>query len=123
DDGWLFGSEKGHYDGTLIFWAPNKEVYYIADGYTDIYSIFSYNNGILAIGYQSGDSGILFEIIKEDGKWIAKRLMTLPSPPFGYAFGPNNELLFSDGPNDYAVINSEIIPLKCELELEGSYFD
>lgn len=123
DDGWLFGSEKGHYDGTFIYWAPDKEAYYIADEYTEIYSIFRYNNSILAIGYDIGDAGVLFKIINEDDRWVAKRIMTLPSPPFGYAFGPNNELFFSDGPNDYAVINNQIVPLKCELKVEGSYFD
>lgn len=125
EDGWLFGSEKGHYDGAFIFWSNVQQPYYLTNSFTDIYSIFEHNNKIKAIGYQvlsSKDAGVLFEISKANGKWEAKKVATLPSPPFGYAFGPNNELLISDGPNDYAVIDNKIIPLKCELEFEGSYF-
>ncbi len=126
DNGWLYGSELGHYDGEFLFWSENGEEYSLSDAYTDIYKIMHHNNKIIAFGYQviaGGDSGALFEIEKVDGIWKAKQFLTLPSPPFGYAISPDGHLLLSDGPNDYAIIDREIVPLKCEKTFDGNYFN
>ena len=119
-DGWLFGSEKGHYDGAFVFWSATKRPYYLSP-FTDIYSIFEYQDEIWAIGYQvfaDGDAGVVFKVKNIDGEWRAIRGMTLPSPPFGYAFGPDKQLLLKDHLNHYALIGEQIIPLRCRTPNE-----
>jgi hypothetical protein len=114
-NGWLFGSEKGHYDGAFVFWSESEELYELSP-FTDIYSIFEFNNEIWAIGYQifaDNDAGVVFKVKNIDGEWRAIRDMTLPSPPFGYAFGPDEQLLLKDYLNHYALIDEQIIPLQC----------
>lgn len=126
DNGWLYGSELGHYDGEFLFWSDSGEEYLLGDAGTDIYKIMHHKDKIIAFGYQviaGGDSGALFEVERVAGIWKAKQILTLPSPPFAYAISPDGHLLLSDGPNDYAIIDLEIVPLKCEKTFDSSYFE
>lgn len=114
NNGWLFGSERGHYDGDFIFWSVNES--YRLQPWTDIYSIFKHEGKILAIGYQifaDKLAGVIFEISEHETKWQAQRVSTLPSPPLGYAIGLNNMLLLKDELNHYALLNDQIVPLQC----------
>ncbi len=126
EGGWLYGSELGHYDGDFVFWSKSKGVQDI-NQHADIYGIVEINGKILAFGYEvlaNGDGGSLFEIFKNsEGYWDFKRLVTLPSPPFGYAISKEGHLLLTDVPNDYAVIENQIVPLKCTKQFAKSYFD
>lgn len=126
DNGWLYGSDLGHYDGEFLFWPETGEPYVINE-FGDIKAIVRVQDKIYAFGYETlinGDAGSLFELVQKDtGHWQANRILTLPSPPVSYAVTKDGILLLSDIPNDYAVINGKVKPLLCEKEFEEDYFN
>ena len=127
DDGWLFGSDLGHYDGKFQHISTKGVLKELdEESHADILAFVELKDQIFAFGYQvlaGGDGGSLFEVFRDDdGSWNSKRVAALPSPPFEYSISPSGDLLLSDGPNQYAIIDNHIIPLQCKIKREGNYF-
>jgi hypothetical protein len=128
EDGWLYGADFGHEGGRFQHISDAGKVSELDETWHNATQGFVHDGGaILAYGYQilkSGDGGVLFNVARNtDGVWRAARIATLPSPAHERAKGPNGEILLSDTPNQYAVIEREIVPLKCEKVFKGSFFD
>lgn len=126
--GWLMGSDGFEDEGVLAFVSRSGQVQHILEAYhATIMEIVEMQGRYFAFGLEllkDGDAGSLFEIKRDEaGVWHAERILTLPSIPEVYAIAPTGELLLSDGPNDYAVVNGDVAPLKCETTLPGNYFD
>jgi len=126
EDGWFLGADLFHYDGLLFHVSYTGERVDLSGRDIQIRGFFQQGSRVFAFGYmvlKDEEAGSLFELTKAaDGSWTRTRVASLPSAPWSHARGPNNELLLSDGPNDYAVIGSTIVPLRCERTRQGSYF-
>lgn len=133
-DGWLFGSNgfesEGVFahvadDGTITEWEKNWGV--VPWGDASIENIVHVSGRYFAFGYEIlkvDEGGVLFEIEQgSDGRWFTERTTVLPSGPRWHAVSPGGDLLLSDGPNSYAVIDRRVVPLMCESVFEGDYFD
>jgi hypothetical protein len=131
-DGWLFGSDGFEGEGVLAHVSNSGVVTEMEAGtgapfgHASIVRIVRVKDRFFALGSELlkvGHAGVLFELSKSaEGKWTSTRRAILPGPPGVYAIAPTGDLLVSDGPNDYAVIEDQIVPLKCEKTLPGSYF-
>lgn len=126
EDGWLFGSNLGHYDGSFAHVSKTGEFTELNDNHAQISGFFRQGSRIFAFGYEilkTGEGGSLFEVMKSsDGHWSFRWIGALPGDPVAYAAGLNGELLLSDGANDFAIVADDVVPLKCELVRPGSYF-
>ena len=134
DDGWLVGSNGFESEGTFAHVSDSGVVTEmeasepgVPFGHAAINGIVRARQKYFAFGFELlkvGHAGALFEVSKSpDRKWSAKRVAVLPSAPWSHAVSPSGELLLSDGPNDYAVIDNRIVPLKCEKLRPGNFFD
>lgn len=125
-DGWLYGAYRGHYDGSFEHVSYSGAVTELGLGDAAIMGFVRQGRKIFAYGYEvlsEGDGGSLFDVRSDaEGHWVAKRIAVLPSPPMARGVGPNGELLLTDEPNTYAVIDNQIVPLKCEKTFSKGYF-
>jgi HEAT repeat protein len=132
DDGWLFGSNGFESEGVLAH-VSDRGVITAMDaipntpfGHASVQGIVRVAGRYFAFGFEilkAGDAGVLFEFTRSPaGQWEAHVLMDLPSAPYSHAIAPTGELLLSDGPNDYAIVQDRIVPLKCETKFPQSYF-
>jgi len=96
------------------------------EGHASIFDFIELNGKIYAYGYEilkAGEAGSLFEVYRApDGWWNATHVAMLPSAATYHAIGPKGEMLLGDGPNEYAVINNQIVPLNCDKVLNQDYF-
>jgi len=118
-EGWLFGSDHGHYSGSLYFWnETEKSGYYLGLG-AEVFKILKHNDMVLGLGYsyETSVSGQIFNLsVNEEGFWVADHKLTLPSAPYLYGYDPDGELLIADDLNQYSVRNNKITPLNCKIE-------
>jgi HEAT repeat protein len=131
-DGWLFGSDGFESEGVLAHVSDSGVVTEMESepgspfGHASTVGIVRVKGQYFALSYEIlkvGPAGVLLELRKgADGKWSSRQVLVLPSPPGSHAIAPSGELLLSDGPNDYAIVQNQIVPLKCEKMLPGSYF-
>jgi hypothetical protein len=126
-DGWLYGADFGHYGGRFQHISNAGKVTELDETWHNATQGFVQDGKtILAYGLQllkSGDGGVLFDVARTpDGVWRSTRIATLPSPADAQAKAPSGEILLTDGANTYALIDNEVVPLKCEKTHPGSYF-
>lgn len=128
-DGWLMGSSGFEFEGVLAHVGNDGAVQLLRGkiGGPTIFGIVRASATIYAFGLEflrDDPAGSLFEIAQDGGgDWHATRILALPSPPRRYALAPSGELLLSDGPNEYAIVQGDVVPLKCEKTAPDSYFD
>jgi len=128
DDGWLFGSDGFEDEGFLAHVSRGGTFQELDEQNASILGIANVNGHHMAFGFEilksSDRAGSLLELYRAtNDSWRANRVLALPSAPTAHAIAPGGELLLTDGPNDYAVIGNDVVPLKCEKTFPGRYFD
>jgi hypothetical protein len=131
DDGWLMGSRGFESQGFLVHVSLDGRVQDFAGGSALYYNasisaIVRVHGKYLAVGNESRrgtDEDLLALTRARDGTWSSERVVALPGVPNAYAISPRGDLLLRDDANRYAILGHEIVPLQCEKQRAGSYFD
>lgn len=108
DGGWLFATDRWHYDGEVGFVASDGIAHSLsAWGDDGIALLDTPHFGKVVLGqslFGVGRAGLLSTLRRERGKWRLRPRLTLPSPPWAWSFAPDGTLLVADPHNVVAVM-------------------
>src|SRR5690554_761227 len=113
ENGWLVGFDKGEWGGNL-FWFNEEGTKYekIIDG--NIKSIFVINGKIYiteGLAHLSMSYGQIFQIEKENNKWIVEKKVDLPTAPYATTLTNDNEFLI--------VTSKSLLKVNKDFEIES----
>lgn len=120
DGGWLFATDRWHYDGVLAFASDAGEMLPVGLGGDIAAAIVQtphFGPALLGGSYVSvREAGLLASIDRSDEGWRVVPRVALPSPPWGWAFAPNGTLLVADPYEAVAVLaDGRIESLACPV--------
>lgn len=118
EGGWLFATDRWHYDGVLAFASDAGETLPVGLGGDMAAAIIQtphFGPALLGGSYVSvREAGLLASLDRTDTGWQVVPRVALPSPPWGWAFAPNGTLLVADPYEAVAVLaDGRIESLAC----------
>lgn len=107
ENGWLLGSDRGEWGGSLVFKSNSGEQQNIIDdNIEDIYK-FSYGYIVTAgLGHMGLSRGSIYLVTIENGKYIAEKLHSLVAPPKTSWLTSSGELLINHRGHASSVLTS-----------------
>lgn len=118
EDGWLYATDRWHYDGEVSFVDDHGEKVSIGGWGEDAAAIIETPHfGRVLLGrslFRVGYAGLLASLERGPDGWRMQPRVALPSPPWGWAFAPNGTLLVADPYEAVAVLaDGRIESLAC----------
>ena len=118
EGGWLYGTDRWHYDGTIAFVDDQGNESPIGQWGDDAVAVLdSPDFGKTLLGsslFSVGEAGLLASLERDAGGWKVIPRVALPSPPWGWSFAPNGTLLVADPYEAVAVLkDGSIESLAC----------
>lgn len=120
ENGWLYGTDRWHYDGEIGFADEKGSKSAIGNWGDDAVAILDTPHfGIALLGgslFGVGEAGLLASLEHGPEGWRVVPKVALPSPPWGWAFAPNGTLLVADPYEAVAVLeDGSIESLACPM--------
>ncbi len=123
EDGWLFGTDRWHYDGGIWFASGTNPPQALgAWGDSAVTILDTPHFGRVFIGkmfFTTGSTGVLARLERDDSQWTISPVVALPSVPWAWSFAPDGTLLVADTANAVAVhADGRIENLSCPARLD-----
>jgi RNA 3''-terminal phosphate cyclase len=120
ENGWLYGTDRWHYDGVVGFVDDQGRESALGEWGEDVVAFVDTPHfGTVMLGssiFTVGDAGLLAQIKRTGDEISLLPRLTLPSPPWGWAFAPNGTLLVADPYEAVAVLeDGSIESLACPV--------